>query len=74
MDTRGETRNEARAGGTGAVLGRGHRSGGTGAASLEVPVPFPLDGFLDAQQHGREPLVQARYGIELLHLRGQELN
>ena len=44
-------------------------------ASLEVsvPLPVPLDGFLDAQQHGGEPLVQAGDGIKLLHLgKGRE--
>lgn len=44
-------------------------------ASLEVsvPLPIPLDRFLDAQQHGGEPLVQARDGIKLLHLgKGRE--
>ena len=40
-------------------------------ASLEVsvPLPIPLDGFLDAQQHGGEPLVQPGDGVVLLHLR-----
>ena len=44
-------------------------------ASLEVsvPLPIPLDGFLDAQQHGGEPLVQAGDGVKLLHLvKGRE--
>lgn len=44
-------------------------------ASLEVAVAIaiPRDGLLDAKQHGGEPLVQARDGVELLHLvRGEE--
>lgn len=37
-------------------------------ASLEVAVALALDGFLDAQQHRGEPLIQPRDGVEFLHL------
>lgn len=37
-------------------------------ASLEVAVTLALDGFLDAQQHRGEPLIQPRDGVEFLHL------
>lgn len=36
--------------------------------SLQVPL-IPLDGLLDAQQHGSLPLVQTRDGIKLFNLR-----
>lgn len=41
--------------------GRGPR------ASLKVAVALALDGFLDAQQHRGEPLIQPRDGVEFLH-------
>lgn len=44
--------------------GRGPR------ASLEVAVALALDGFLDAQQHRGEPLIQPRDGVEFLHCLG----
>lgn len=39
-------------------------------ASLEVAIALALDGFLDAQQHRGEPLIQPRDGVEFLHSLG----
>lgn len=38
------------------------------SGSLQVPVPFALDGLFDAKQHGREPLVQPRDGVKFFNL------
>lgn len=38
------------------------------SGSLQVPVPFALDGLFDAKQHGREPLVQPGDGVKFFNL------
>lgn len=42
---------------------------GVGGGSAQV-LFLPLNGLLDAQQHGGQPLVQAGDGVVLLHLQG----
>lgn len=53
------------------IPGKSSAGGGKGPrASLEVAVALSLDGFLDAQQHRGEPLIQPGDGVEFLHCLG----
>lgn len=49
-------------------LGQG---GPGGPGSLAEVLLVTLDGFLDAEQHGGQPLVQPRDAVILLHLWGR---
>lgn len=54
-------------------LRRDDRAAPSPRASLQVPVPLALDRLLDAEQHGREPLVQPRDRVEFFHGLGVRL-
>ena len=48
---------------------RGGKTGSRAGRGLAQVLFVTLDGLLDAQQHGGEPLVQPGDGVVLLHLR-----